>query len=114
MLQPNQTITEADQQRIRINKARAIQQRKNKEIARTLAAIRVDQMKVGMAWPKPKPIVQVQDTLQAKRKRAEAIQAEYDDWIVATAPRKRLAPAPTANSALQSQLRNTILPTEPM
>ena len=112
MVQPNRTITEADRQRICINKARAIQQAQNKEIARSRVAMQLDQEQMGAAWPAP--IMPTQETPQAKRKRAEAIQDEYSEWLLATAPRKRLAPTPTADSALQSRMRDTLLPTDPM
>ena len=112
MVQPNRTITEADRQHICINKARVIQQAQNTEIARSRVAMQLDQEQMGAAWPAP--IMPTQETPQAKRKRAEAIQDEYSEWLLATAPRKRLAPTPTADSALQSHMRDTLLPTDPM
>ena len=112
VVQPNRIITKADRQRICINKARALQQAKNKEIARSRVAMQLDQKQMGATWPAP--TMPAQETPQAKRKRAEAIQDEYSEWLLATAPRKRLAPTPAANSTLQSRMRDTLLPTDPM
>ena len=64
------------------------------------------------AWPAP--TLQPLETPEAKRKRATAIQDEYDEWIVANAPRKRWRQPSAENSSLQNRLRDTLLPTDPM
>ena len=97
-------ITAEQQRRAQLNRARALQHRKNVEIARSIAAHQQDQRQAAASYPTP-DLEAAEAEAAATTKRKRAIEDQFLEHAVANAPKRfcRAAAAPTDGRAFTQQ-----------